>query len=183
MVELVGARTDLRRVGTRYTGLCPFHDERTPSFSVNAPEKLYFCFGSGAAGDALSFVQETEALDFKGALEMLAERYNVELKLEREDPAAERRRQRRERLGKLVERAADFYVRYLWESNEARRAREYLEGRGLGEEVLRAFRVGYSPNAWDKVTVAAQPDGSTRGDIAAAGLGARARGARRYAAC
>jgi DNA primase len=180
MVELVGARTDLRRVGTRYTGLCPFHDERTPSFSVNAPDKLYFCFGCGAAGDAIRFVQETEALDFKGALEMLSERYNVELKLEREDPAAERRRQRRERLGKLVERSADFYVRYLWESNEARRAREYLEGRGLGEEVLRAFRIGYSPNAWDKVTVAAQRDGFTREEIAAAGLGARARGGKGF---
>jgi DNA primase len=180
MAELVGSRTDLRRVGTRYTGLCPFHDERTPSFSVNAPEKLYFCFGCGAAGDAIRFVQETEALDFKGALELLAERYNVELKLEREDPAAERRRQRRERLNKLVERAADFYVRYLWESNEARRAREYLEGRGLGEEVLRAFRIGYAPNAWDKVTVAAQRDGFTREEIAAAGLGARARGGKGF---
>ncbi len=176
MAELVGSRTDLRRVGSRYTGLCPFHDERTPSFSVNAAEKLYFCFGCGAAGDAIRFVQDTEALDFKGALEMLAERYNVELKLEREDPAAERRRQRRERLHKLVERAADYYVRYLWESSEAKRAREYLEGRGLSEEILRAFRIGYAPSAWDKVTVAAQRDGFTREEIAAAGLGQRARG-------
>jgi DNA primase len=109
-------------------------------------------------------------------VELLGDRYNVELKLEREDPAAERRRQRRERLLRLVERAAGYYVRYLWESNEAARAREYLRSRGLAEEVLRDFRVGYAPSAWDRVTVAAQRDGFTREEIAAAGLGQRARG-------
>lgn len=176
MVELVGARTDLRRVGTRFTGLCPFHDERTPSFSVNAEHKLYHCFGCGASGDAISFVQETEGLDFKQSVEMLGERYNVELKLEKEDPAAERKRQRKERLLKLVERVATYYERYLWESGEAKRAREYLAGRGLEEQVLRDFRVGYAPSAWDKVTVAAQRDGFTREEIAAAGLGQRGRG-------
>src|SRR3954462_13475347 len=80
MVELVGARSDLRRVGTRWTGLCPFHDERTPSFSVNAENKLYYCFGCGASGDAIKFLQETDGLPFAETLEVLAERYNVELK-------------------------------------------------------------------------------------------------------
>jgi DNA primase len=176
MVELVGGRTDLRRVGTRFTGLCPFHDERTPSFSVNAEHKLYHCFGCGASGDSIGFVQETEGLDFKQAVEALAERYNVELKREQEDPAAERRREHRERLLKLVQRATDYYARFLWESNEAKLAREYLAGRGLEEQVLREFRVGYAPSAWDKVTVAAQRDGFTREEIAAAGLGQRGRG-------
>jgi DNA primase len=176
MVELVGAKTDLRRVGTRFTGLCPFHDERTPSFSVNAEHKLYHCFGCGESGDAIRFVQETEGLDFKQAIEALAERYNVELKREQEDPAAERRRERRERLLKLVQRATDYYARYLWESGEAKLARDYLAGRGLEEQVLREFRVGYAPSAWDKVTVAAQRDGFTREEIAAAGLGQRGRG-------
>jgi DNA primase len=176
MVELVGTRTDLRRVGTRFTGLCPFHEERTPSFSVNAEHKLYHCFGCGASGDAIRFMQEAEGLDFKQAVESLAERYNVELKREQEDPAAERRRERRERLLKLLERAATYYARYLWESGEADKARAYLAERGLEEEVLREFRVGYSPKAWDKVTVAAQRDGFTREEIAAAGLGQRSRG-------
>src|SRR5919198_5785187 len=176
MVELVGARTDLRRVGARYTGLCPFHDERTPSFSVNAEHKLYHCFGCGESGDPIRFVQETEGLDFRQAVEALAERYNVELKREQEDPAAERRRERRERLLKLVQRATDYYARYLWESSEAKLAREYMAGRGLEEKVLREFRVGYAPSAWDKVTVAAQRDGFTREEIAAAGLAQRSRG-------
>jgi DNA primase len=175
MVELVGARTDLRRVGARFTGLCPFHDERTPSFSVNAEHGLYHCFGCGASGDAIRFVQETEALDFKGAIELLADRYGVELQREQEDPREEERRRRSERLLKLVDRTADFYARYLWESEEAARAREYLAARGLSEEVLRTFRVGYAPKAWDRIVLAAQRDGYDVQEIAAAGLGQRGR--------
>src|SRR5215210_5554886 len=96
MVELVGARTDLKRVGTRYTGLCPFHDERTPSFTVDAEHGLYNCFGCGEGGDAIRFVEHTEGLDFVEALEYLADRYRVELKREQEDPKAEERRKRLE---------------------------------------------------------------------------------------
>src|SRR3954454_21998829 len=92
MVELVSTKSELRRAGTRWVGLCPFHDERTPLFSVNAERGFYYCFGCGATGDALTFVMETEALDFTAALETLAERYNVELKREQEDPEEERRR-------------------------------------------------------------------------------------------
>src|SRR5919199_5023187 len=180
MVELVGARTDLRRVGSRWTGLCPFHDERTPSFSVNAEHKLYHCFGCGESGDAFDFVRATESFDFKEAVEHLADRYRVELKLEREDPEAEQRRRRRERLLRLVERAAAYYERVLWGAAEAGRAREYLSGRGLGEDVLRKFRVGYSPSAWDKVMVAAQRDGFSQEELVAAGLATRNRDGRIY---
>ncbi|HEX8074030.1 MAG TPA: DNA primase, partial [Thermoleophilaceae bacterium] len=170
MVELVGARSDLRRVGTRWTGLCPFHDERTPSFSVNAEHKLYHCFGCGESGDAIGFVEATEALDFRGAVELLADRYGVELQREEEDPRAEQRRRRRERLLQLLERATAYYTRYLWESAEASRAREYLRGRGLGEEVLRRFRIGYAPSAWDRVIGGAQRDGFRPDELVAAGL-------------
>ncbi|MEA2349505.1 MAG: primase, partial [Thermoleophilaceae bacterium] len=175
MVQLVGARSDLRRVGTRWVGLCPFHDERTPSFSVNAEHKLYHCFGCGESGDAIGFVQATEALDFPGAVELLADRYGVELKREDEDPKAEARRRRRERLLQLVERTTRYYERVLWESGEAARAREYLAGRGLEEPILREFRIGYAPSAWDRVTVGAQRDGFKPDEIAAAGLGQRGR--------
>jgi DNA primase len=172
MVELVGARSDLRRAGgANWKGLCPFHDERTPSFSVNAEKKVYYCFGCQESGDAIDFVRATEALDFRAAVEALAERYNVELKLEQEDPQAEARRQRRQRLLELVERATAYYERVLWQSPEAAKAREYLAGRGLGEEVLRTFRVGYAPSAWDSVMMAAQKLGFSREELAAAGLG------------
>ena len=104
----------------------------------------------GESGDAIRFVEATEGLDFRGAVELLADRYGVELKREREDPQEEERRRRRERLLQLVERATAFYARFLWDSDEAAAAREYLAGRGLGEEVLREFRIGYSPPGWDR---------------------------------
>ena len=175
MVEVVGVRTDLRRVGQRWTGLCPFHDERTPSFGVLPEKGLYHCFGCGESGDAIKFVRETESLDFVGALEALAERYNVELQREDEDPEAERRRQRREQLLKLVDRAAGYYARVLWESPEAAAAREYLSGRGLGEDVLRDFRIGFSPGAWDRLVQGAQRDGFGAEELIAAGLAQRSR--------
>lgn len=176
MVALVGQRTDLRRVGTRYTGLCPFHDERTPSFSVNAEDKLYFCFGCGEKGDAVRFVQETEGVDFREAVERLAERTNVELKLEKEDPEAERRRSEQDRLRALLSRAQQFYESYLWKAGEAAGAREYLAGRGLEESVLREFGVGYAPAAGDKLISQAGKSGSVADDLVRAGLARRRNG-------
>ena len=175
MVELVGAKTDLRRVGSRLTGLCPFHDERTPSFSVDPEQKLYHCFGCGVGGDAIRFVQETEALDFPEAVEALADRYGVRLERERDEAAAERRWRRRERLQALLERATRFYATYLWDSREAERALADLAGRGLSEEIAREFRVGYSPSAWDRMVVGAQQSGFTPEELVAAGLAQRGR--------
>jgi DNA primase len=175
MVELVGAKTDLRRVGSRFTGLCPFHDERTPSFSVDAERKLYHCFGCGEGGDAIRFVQETEALDFPEAVESLGERYGVRLEREEDDPAAEQRRRRRDRLHALLDRAAGFYANYLQASAEAAKARDYLAGRSLWEEILGEFRIGYSPSAWDRMIVGAQQSGFTPEELVAAGLAQRGR--------
>jgi DNA primase len=176
MVELVSAKTDLRRVGSRWSGLCPFHDERTPSFSVNAEEKVFYCFGCHEKGDAFTFVEKTDGLDFREAVELLGDRYGVELQLENDDPQAEQRRRRRERLSKLLDRTAGYYAKFLWDSQEAAKARDYLVGRGLGEEVLREFRVGYSPSAWDRVLVGAQRDGFRPEELEAAGLAQRGRG-------
>jgi DNA primase len=175
MVDLVGAKTDLRRVGSRFTGLCPFHDERTPSFSVNASEKLFYCFGCQAKGDAIGFVEQTEGLDFVDAVELLADRYGVQLEREDDDPEVERRRRRRARLHSLLDRAARFYSNYLVQSGEASGARDYLAGRGLSEEILREFRIGYSPSAWDRMIVGAQEGGFRPDELVAAGLAQRGR--------
>src|SRR5436190_6656111 len=175
-VELVSARTELRRAGpARWEGLCPFHDERTPSFGIDPLQKVYHCFGCQASGDLFTFVQETEGVDFKGALELLAERSGVELEREEEDPQAARRRLRRERLMELLDRTTAYYERYLWESREARRARDYLAQRGLGEEMLREFRVGYAPSAWDRVLLASRRGGFSAEDLYATGLAQRSR--------
>jgi DNA primase len=175
MVHLVGQKTDLRRVGTRWTGLCPFHDERTPSFSVNPEEKLYYCFGCSEGGDAFKFVQQTEVVDFQEAVELLAERFNVRVEREADDPRAEERRRRRERLHALLERATRFYSTYLLESGEAEPARQYLASRALSEEVLTEFRVGYSPSAWDRMIVGARQNGFSEEELVATGLAQRGR--------
>ena len=170
-VELVSARTDLRRAGAnRYEGLCPFHEERTPSFGIDPVQKVYYCFGCQAAGDMFTFVRETEGVDFRGALELLADRGGVELELEQEDPQEAQRRRGRERLLELLARTSGYYERVLWESEEAGRAREYLLGRGLGEEMLREFHVGYSPSAWDRVLVASLRSGFSESELYATGL-------------
>jgi DNA primase len=175
--ELVGARTELRVAGQRrLSGLCPFHDERTPSFGIDPVEKVYHCFGCGAGGDLFKFVMETEGLDFVAALESLADRFGVQLEREAEDPRTAERRARRDRLLALLERTAAFYVRVLWESREAQRAREYLDGRGLSEGVLREFRVGYAPSAWDKVLTASRAAGYSAEELLDTGLATRGRG-------
>jgi DNA primase len=170
MVEIVSAYTDLRRAGERYIGLCPFHEERSPSFSVDAHKKVYYCFGCEAGGDLFRFVQEKQGLGFPEAVEALADRYGVEIEREAEDPRAEEQRKRRARLGEVLERTAQFYAAYLWESKEAAKAREYLESRGLGEEVLRSFGVGYGPSAWDQVLTRGQSAGYRVPELLAAGL-------------
>jgi DNA primase len=175
-VELVSARTDLRRAGpARYEGLCPFHEERTPSFGIDPGQKVYYCFGCQASGDLFTFVQETEGVDFKGALELLGERYGIELQREEEDPKEAERRKRRDRLLELLSRTASYYERYLWESEEAAKAREYLAGRGLGEEILRAFRVGYAPSAWDRVLLASRRGGFSEQELYTTGLAQRSK--------
>jgi DNA primase len=175
--EIVGARTELKRAGVRrLQGLCPFHDERTPSFGIDPVEKLYHCFGCGAGGDVFRFVMETEGLDFGAALESLAERYRVVLERDTEDPRDAARRERRERLLALLERTAAWYVRVLWESADAAPAREYLVARGLDEGALRAFRVGWAPDAWDRVLLASRRAGYTDEELLAVGLAQRSRG-------
>ncbi|HEV2820061.1 MAG TPA: DNA primase, partial [Solirubrobacteraceae bacterium] len=182
MVEIVSGRVELRRAGRdRMTGRCPFHDERTPSFGISPSEKVFHCFGCGAGGDLFRFVQDTEGVDFKGAVELLADRYGTELEREAEDPRAAEQRRARERLHELLERTAAFYVRRLWETGEAAGAREYLLGRGLEEATLREFRVGYAPSAWDTVLTASQRSGYTARELYDAGLVQRPRdGGRLY---
>ncbi|HEX6715091.1 MAG TPA: DNA primase [Thermoleophilaceae bacterium] len=174
---LVAERTDLRRVGTQLVGLCPFHDERSPSFSIDPVKKVYYCFGCGERGDVFSYVQKTQGLDFVQALEFLADRAHIELERAAEDPEADRREAQKQRLLSLTSRAAQFYSSYLWKAAEAEFVREYLAGRGLEQEVLEKFQVGYAPAAGDKLIQQAAKAGFSAQDLVTAGL-ARRRGGR-----
>jgi DNA primase len=168
-VDVVSARTQLRKIGARYSGRCPFHEERTPSFSVNPVDKLYYCFGCGAKGDLITFVRETEQLDFVGAIEWLAERFNVPLEYEEASPEQEAKRSRRERLLSLLDAAASYYERVLWESPAGSHARDYLAGRALGEEVCRDYRLGLALGG-QSLARKAREKGFTLQELAATGL-------------
>jgi DNA primase len=169
LVEVISGRTQLRRSGARFTGLCPFHDERTPSFSVSPEKGLYYCFGCGAAGDAVSFVEQTEGVDFVGAIEWLAQRFNIPLEYEEASPEQDARRRRRERLYAVLDAAAAFYERYLWESHGGASVRAYLESRGLGEEVCRDYRLGLAARG-GTLARKAREKGFTQQELTAAGL-------------
>jgi DNA primase len=168
IVDLVEARTRLRKVGGRYTGLCPFHQEKTPSFSVSPDRGTYHCFGCGVGGDAISFVRETEGLDFVGAIEWLADRFHIELEYEESTPEADAQRRRKDRLYALLEQAAAFYERVLWaESGKA--VQEYLASRGLSDAACKEFRLGLSP-AGATLSKKAREKGFAREELSEAGL-------------
>ena len=169
MVEVVSQRTPLRRAsGSRFTGRCPFHEEKTPSFSVNPVEKLYYCFGCGKGGDVISFVRETENLDFVGAVEWLADRFRVPIEVEEQSPHVEAERRRRERLYAVLDQTATYFERLLWDGDAGAPVREYLSDRGLGEEVAKEFRLGLSPGRG--LAEKARERGFTLDELKSAGL-------------
>jgi DNA primase len=174
MVAVVEERTALRRQGARLVGRCPFHEERTPSFSVNPVDKLFYCFGCNKGGDLIEFVRQTQGLDFVGAVEWLGNRFGIALDYEESSPQEEAARQRRTRLQALLEHAASFYERYLWESQAGAVARDYLSGRGLEEPVCREFRLGLALGG-GTLTRKAREKGYTLEELQSAGL-VRARG-------
>jgi DNA primase len=169
ILPLVEDVVRLRKAGSTYKGLCPFHNEKTPSFTVSPARGTFKCFGCGEGGDAITFVEKTENVDFVSAIELLARRFGVELEYEEASPEQEQKRRRDDRLRALLERAAEFYLRVLWDSELGAPAREYLASRGLGEEVCREFRLGYAPGAARLASRAAQ-EGYTPDELRAVGL-------------
>ncbi len=150
--DVVAPYVQLRRTGRNQMGLCPFHSERSGSFSVNDETGRYMCFGCGAKGDVFSFVQQIEHLDFVGAIEKLASKYGVELHYT--SGAGNGERKHRKELQELMERAVEWYHQRLLESPDARDAREYLRSRGLSGEVARQFKLGWAPDDWDALSKA-----------------------------
>jgi len=172
ILPLVEDYVRLRKAGGTYKGLCPFHQERTPSFTVTPARGTFKCFGCGEGGDAISFVEKIENVDFVGAIEHLAKRFGVQVEYEEISAEADAARRRKERLTQLLERATAFYARVLWESEHGAAAREYLAGRGLGEAVCKQFRLGYAPGGPTLARRALQI-GFTREELLAAGLANR----------
>lgn len=149
VVEVVGERVQLKKTGRNYSGLCPFHQEKTPSFTVSADKQFYHCFGCGANGSALRFLMEYDNLRFPEAVEQLASRLGLEVPREgADDPRAQLRERKRREGVNLLELAAGFFRERL-RMAEGGAARDYLQQRGLAEEIQRDFGIGYAPDAWE----------------------------------
>jgi DNA primase len=146
-VHIASEHIALRKVGRRWSGLCPFHAEKSPSFSINAEEGLYYCFGCQASGDIIKFVREVDHLDFVEAVERLASRAGIQLRYD--DAAEGQDRKRRSRLIEAMEKAVEWYHERLLSSPDAAGARGYLRGRGYDGEVVRRFKIGWAPDEWD----------------------------------
>ncbi len=151
IVALISEHALLRKVGRRWSGLCPFHTEKTPSFSVNAEEGFYYCFGCHASGDAISFVRAVDHLDFVDAVRYLADRSGITL---HEDQEAGRDHKRRSELLDAMERAVEWYHERLLRAPDAGPARDYLRSRGYDGEIVRQFRLGWAPDDWDALAKA-----------------------------
>lgn len=148
-VALAGEHLALRRVGTRWIGLCPFHPENSPSFSVNPELGLYYCFGCGAKGDAITFVREIEHLEFVEAVEKLAGRAGITLRYD-DQGGRSGDQQRRARIYETVGKAIEWYHRRLLSGSDSSRARHYLRTeRGYDGDLVRRFRLGWAPEGWD----------------------------------
>jgi DNA primase len=147
IIQIAGEHIALRKVGRRYVGLCPFHAEKTPSFSVNAEEGLYYCFGCGAKGDVITFVREVQHLEFAEAVEMLAGRAGIQVRYD--DAAVSRERQRHDRLVEAMRAAVDWYHERLLSAADAAAARAYLRSRGYDGDAVRAYSLGWAPDDWD----------------------------------
>ena len=146
IVALIGEHAALKKQGTRWVGLCPFHQEKSPSFSVNAEAGLYYCFGCQKSGDAISFVRDVEHLDFVEAVRRLADRAGVTIT---EDAAVTAERQKRNPLYDAMTKAVAFYHERLLTAPDGGPARDYLRSRGYDGNIVRAFQLGWAPDGWD----------------------------------
>ncbi|MEX2268381.1 MAG: DNA primase [Acidimicrobiia bacterium] len=169
LVSLIGEQVTLKRVGQRYQGLCPFHQEKTPSFGVNPTMGIFKCFGCGRSGDAITWVRETEHLDFVDAVERLAQRAGVQLRYD--DRSQAKDRSRKGRLSEAVGAAIDFSHRLLLDDPQGGQARKYLRSRGFDGDAARQFLLGWAPDGWDALSRWLQQEKKfSREDIIGAGL-------------
>lgn len=177
LVELFAAVTKVKRSGRSYMAICPFHQEKSPSMSIDPAKGVYHCFGCQKSGDVYTFVQETQGLDFNEAVEELARRAGIHIE---SDPGADRQRGRRAALHEAVRRAIEVYHQRLKTAPDAGPARKYLRGRGYDADVVEEYKLGWAPEAWDTLVKELRAAGIPDRVMVEAGLARRGRGGRLY---
>jgi len=151
IVEVVSSYLSLKRSGVNHQGLCPFHQEKSPSFNVNSARQIFHCFGCGVGGNVFSFLMRMEGLSFPDAVRRLGEKVGVEVEEEAVSPEEVRRRDERERILRINEVAGEFYQQFLLTDEEGAPGRRYLRQRGYESETVRAFQMGFAPGGWDSL--------------------------------
>jgi len=170
IVEVISSYLPLRRSGANYLGLCPFHQEKSPSFNVNAPRQIFHCFGCGVGGNVFTFLMRMEGLAFPEAVKRLGEKVGIAVEETPVTPADRQRRDQRERLLRINEAACTFYHQMLLEDAAGAPGRRYLRQRGYEADVVRAFRLGYAPEQWEVLTGHLTAQGFTGEELRSAGL-------------
>lgn len=150
IVEIIDARVSLKKTGHNYTGLCPFHTEKSPSFSVNADKQFYYCFGCQASGSVIKFIMEFDRIDFIPAIEMLASRAGMEIPQDRNAESNEKQKKRKS-IYEMLRLSSDFYCDQLRHHPQKESAVTYLKGRGLTGQVAKQFLIGFAPAGWDNL--------------------------------
>ncbi|MFA6105168.1 MAG: DNA primase [Patescibacteria group bacterium] len=173
IVQIIGEYITLKKAGANWKANCPFHNEKSPSFMVHQEKQIWHCFGCGKGGDVFTFVQEMEGLDFVECLKLLAKRAGVEVNLDRNEENASLRN----RLLEINNSAAIFYHRFLTELPAAEPARKYLENRGLKNQTITDWQIGYIPDQWELLTQYLLKKGFALTDLVLAGLTIRREGA------
>jgi len=161
IVELIDNRVKLKKSGKNYMACCPFHDEKTPSFSVNAEKQFYHCFGCGESGNAIGFLMAYEHRDFPDVVEALAQQQGMEVPREAEPDDG--RQQARQDLYSVLEKTSHFYQEQLRSHPQAQAAQEYLQNRGLTSQAARSYGIGYAPSGWDNLLRFFTTDSSNNG--------------------
>lgn len=151
IVEIIGNRIDLKKKGKDHWACCPFHNENSPSFSVNASKQFYYCFGCGASGTAVKFLQEYDNLSFVEAIEELARTAGVEVPREEQSEKAQQRQKQKKTLYDLLNSCAEYYSHQLYNHPQAQAAQQYVLSRGLSEEIVQAYQIGLAPQGWDNL--------------------------------
>jgi DNA primase len=167
IVELIGQTVSLKRRGKSYTGLCPFHQEKTPSFSVNPQKQFFYCFGCKASGNAIDFVMKRDRVEFKDALLFLAQKSGIELP---KFGANKEQQSQRQVLLELHSAACSLFEKWLSDSMTGKPARDYLASRGFTPETIRKFQVGYVPDSWDALMKSPVMKGYPASELQLAGL-------------
>ncbi len=170
IVEVVAGYLPLKRSGGNHGGLCPFHQEKTPSFNVNEPRQIFHCFGCGVGGNVFSFLMRMEGLSFPEAVKRLGERVGIEVEETPDSPAEIRRREVSEQLLKINDEACAFYHHALLDGPAGANGRRYLRQRGYDGDTVRAFRLGFAPEGWQALAEHLAAKGFAAEDIRAAGL-------------